>query len=375
MNHIPDFISEKACLVAVEELSHYRIGVYRRLEEDVHWKFTFAGGNTDTARAIPTIPDGSLRDQRGLKNRNLPGGLIWQSGLLRICLREKFHTAILIGNANIITIWLATGLLRLRGTKVYFWTTGWHRPESGVKLLCRKLFYGISHGLLLYGIDGFELAIQAGLRASRLHIIGNSHDMAEQALSSVSSTLPACGSKPTVGAVVRLQYVKRLDLLLEAVHILDQRGLGPIDILFVGEGPAKDALQEQAAELGLSVSFAGSIYDPIEIAKVYQDLWLTVVPELAGLTTIQSLAHGVPVLTVDDPYSQAPEFRAVVPGVTGDLYPKGDVDILATKIALWFESLRRDRTVVAELCRKEVARNWTPSIHAKRILSVISQNP
>lgn len=76
---------------------------------------------------------------------------------------------------------------------------------------------------------------------------------------------------------------------------------------------------------------------------------MTVLPERAGLTVMKSLQFGVPVVTVDDPYRQVPEYRAVVPGVTGELYPPGDVEGLGLAILRALEMIDRDPSGVANI--------------------------
>ena len=77
----------------------------------------------------------------------------------------------------------------------------------------------------------------------------------------------------------------------------------------------------------------------------------TVAPGKIGLTAIQSLTYGTPVITHGNSDNQMPEFEAVVPGDNGDLFVDGDIDSLATVIAKWIgmsEEVTKHYRVVAE---------------------------
>lgn len=373
MNNRSDWGETHRCIVVVQHLSHYRSGVYKELDTESGWKFTFAGGDAVAGSSIPGVDDGLLRDKRTLRNRWFKGGVSWQQGLLSLLFKERFQVAILLGDAKVLSTWIASIWLRLIGTKVFFWTTGWHRPERGLKKWVRKTFYKLSHGLLLYGRDGYEIAVESGLHPDNLYIVGNSHDMANDLDQIADRTPKSPRANQTVGAVVRLQEVKRLDLLLRAVKIIEDRGNGPIRVALVGDGPARQGLEELARELDVNVTFYGPTYDREVIRTFYEGISLTVVPEYAGLTVIQSLVHGIPAVTVDDPHTQAPEYRAIIPGVTGDLYTKGDIHSLAESIERWVSRFETSADEIMKACQTEVASNWTPAVHAKRILRVITK--
>ena len=55
-----------------------------------------------------------------------------------------------------------------------------------------------------------------------------------------------------IGAVIRLNSVKRLDLLLRAASKLEQDGL-PVTVLLVGDGPERHRLNMLAKELRLDL--------------------------------------------------------------------------------------------------------------------------
>jgi hypothetical protein len=86
---------------------------------------------------------------------------------------------------------------------------------------------------------------------------------------------------------------------------------------------------------------------------------------------MQSLAHGVPVITDDDPYTQAPEADAVVHEITGARYRAGSIEDLATAIQRWLDRVNTDGLAVARACRDELEARWTPAAQSRAILSIL----
>lgn len=372
--------SKKKCLLVAEHLSHYREGVYRLLDDNPQWEFTFVGGPTTRDGSIPEVPAGALKNRITLPNQWIGGRMLWQPGLLCHCSAHRYDAVIFVGSAQFLSTWFAAALMRLRRTKVYFWTIGWHRPDSNpVKRAVRKCFYGLSNQLLLYGSDGYEMAIAAGIKPSRMTVIGNSYSQS-------GSTSPAPGSDNDgpdlvsllpgtsmrlVGAVARLTPEKRFDLLLEAINLLRSEGRD-VGVVLVGAGPMRERLASLAKELRVPLYLPGAIHDPMVLSEMYERIAVSVLPERAGLTVIQSLSHGVPVVTVDDATLQVPEFRAVHPGRTGELYHRGDVSTLVTAIDKCLLAVNVEGAQVAAACRREVSQNWSVDAHARRILAALN---
>lgn len=365
-------------LIVQQHLAHYRRGVFMELDKSAAIEATFAADVSDKDGNIPAIPMATFK--RALRLRNMwLGSLLWQRGLLDRIARGRFDCVIFTGDVHHISTWVALLLARLRGVRSYLWTTGWHRPDSRFKGLVRTRFYRLADHVLLYGEDGYNIARSVGLPASKMTIIGNS--VTPQAPTppspgvesiDVDSLLPAPAEMHLVGAVVRVNPAKRLDLLIEATARLRARG-AKIGVLLT-DGPAGDSLRRQAAELGVPLFMVGAVYDEETLSKIYERLEVTVVPELAGLTVMQSLSHGTPVVTNDDPNRQASEFRAVRHGITGLLYTAGDIDSLATAIEGCLAMVDERGAELEEACKAEIDRNWSVDVHASRILAALTAN-
>ena len=101
-----------------------------------------------------------------------------------------------------------------------------------------------------------------------------------------------------------------------------------VGVILIGGGPGAVALQRQAEALGLRVGrdivFAGAIADSEQLARWLFASDACVSPGFLGLSTVDCLFAGVPVLsyepTTDGPY-HSPEWQHLVPGKTGYFAP------------------------------------------------------
>ena len=79
-------------------------------------------------------------------------------------------------------------------------------------------------------------------------------------------------------------------------------------LLIVGDGPARNELEETARSWGIDdkVIFTGAV-DPLEVNKFYQlgDVFVsTSTSETQGLTYIEAAANGLPLVCMKDPCLQ-----------------------------------------------------------------------
>ena len=316
---------------------------------------------------IATMDPEELRHFVPIQNKRV-GSILWQRGALRAALDATTDACIFTGDVKALSTWAAATLARLSGKKVIFWTIGWHRPEQGIRRIIRLAFYRIAHRLMVYSALGKEHGIAHGYPGERIDVVYNSiTDPKHLPIDDKNIR----GKKPTLGAVARLYPAKNFDLLLDAVAQLKKRGRD-IRIILAGAGPESGRLERQALQLSLDCEFLGPVHDPQDIEEFYRKIHLTVVPSAAGLTTIQSLAHGVPVVTDNHAATQGPEVAAIVNRVTGSSVEAGSVSALADEIDWWLDTLSNDSVYTAERCQNEVSERWSPEAQAQRILASVT---
>ena len=152
--------------------------------------------------------------------------------------------------------------------------------------------------LVGYGVDRPVFVAPSGIELDRF---AASPDPIHQAVLRRSLEIPE--ENLILVCVGRLAAEKNLDELLALRASL---GDAPVTLLLVGDGPDRARLENLSAGLGLSapaVVFAGMV-PPAQVLDWYQlgDLFVSAsTSETQGLTYIEALAAGVPVLCRADP--------------------------------------------------------------------------
>lgn len=136
------------------------------------------------------------------------------------------------------------------------------------------------------------------------------------------------GPEPTLLTVARHDPVKGIDVLLDALTHVDPR----VRLVLIGDGPERDALVRQRAELGLE--------DRVELRplpweeRAADQMWaydaLVLPSRLEGfpVTIAEAMLAGLPVVATD----VGSVAEAVLPGETGWIVPPEDPAALAAAI-------------------------------------------
>lgn len=171
--------------------------------------------------------------------------------------------------------------------------------------------------------------IENGFNPNRLFVVHNSLDYDKQIV--IRNQLKKdriyqehFGNKyPVLLFVGRLTGVKRLDMLVEVIHMSVNRNQ-PLNLIFIGKGEEQEKLQKMVDNLNIEsyVWFYGASYDEKELSNLIYNADICVAPGNVGLTAIHSLVYGCPVITHDNFKEQMPEFEAIQKNVTGDFLSK-----------------------------------------------------
>jgi glycosyltransferase involved in cell wall biosynthesis len=154
----------------------------------------------------------------------------------------------------------------------------------------------------------------------RLHVIGNGLDLPEP------TSLPASAGPGVVLTVGRLIQDKGMDTVLEAC---DGNGR---DVLIVGEGPEREALEWQAMRRGIHARFTGHV-GRAELARLYDEASVVVLAARRGEglpnVLLEGMARARPVVATPCAGTRG----LVEDGVNGLLVPPDDVAALAAALA------------------------------------------
>lgn len=363
--------------------AHYRSALLRELHASQQCEYFLFGDAQDRYGNVPVCDLSSDPHFRLTPYLRLFSIFAWQKGTVRPTLCGDFDAYILEGDAYYLSTWLGAILARLRRRRVLFWSHGWTRMDRGTKSLVRRLFYRLADGLLLYGDRARSIGIQCGFPADRLYVMYNSLDFDDQQrcradvrpedVTALRRELFGPEPAPVVIATARLTERKRFDLLIRALGTVNRRGRR-VDLLLIGDGPARQALETLAREQSVRVAFAGACYEEADLARYFACACLTVMPGEVGLTCMHSLGYGVPVVTHSDASRQMPEFEAIVAGVTGDLFDPGDLDDLADKLERWTQYTAVPKTV-REACLTRIETRYHARYQARAIELALSGAP
>ncbi len=121
--------------------------------------------------------------------------------------------------------------------------------------------------------------------------------------------------------VGRLDPVKRVPDIVRALALVNQTR--PARLLVAGEGPARQAILDQAAELGMSdqVALLGHVDNPLPLMRAADALVLASEREGFSIVLVEAMACGTPVVSTDCPHGPAELLDA---GRYGHLVPVGD---------------------------------------------------
>jgi glycosyltransferase involved in cell wall biosynthesis len=303
----------------------------------------------------------------------------YQKGVLPL-VKEDYKVYLVLGEVICVSTWLLLISLKFfKNKKIYLWSHGWYGREGAVKKILKKIFFGLSDGVFLYGNYAKNLMLEQGFKNDKLHIIYNSLSYDNQIklrreLKQTDIYLKRFNNQfKNLIFVGRLTEEKRLDLLLSAVHSLIKQKYN-FNIIFIGEGESKESLLEmvKTKEMGDNVWFYGACYEEEELSKLIYNADLCISPGNVGLTAIHSMMFGTPVVTHDDFRFQGPEFESIIPNETGDFFKRDNVDSLTETIKKWFNQ-SKSRDLIRKACYSIIDEKFNPHYQLKVFKDVFSE--
>lgn len=194
-----------------------------------------------------------------------------------------------------------------------------------------------------------------GIDASRVRQIYNGVDTQRFSPEGRGAALPASAASRVIGAVGRLDPIKRFDALI-AWFASCHDVFHDAHLVIVGDGPERGTLERLVAAHGLSdrVWLAGNRPD---VADIMRSLDLFVLPsrnEGISNTILEAMASGLPVVAT----AVGGNCELIERGVTGELVSSGDGAALADAIAAYLDDDER-RTRHGAAARQHVLRRFS----------------
>lgn len=345
--------------------SRYREEIYSQIDEkyDCEWYFE----NTD--ENIKLFDISRLKKVEVLNIRKF-GSFYWTKGMLGL-LRKDYHAFIMIGATRCLSLYVFLILKHLffRSKRVLLWTHGYYGKESWAeKTLFKRPLLRMADGLLLYGNYARKLMLKDGFSSKKTSTIHNSLAYTEQ-LRLRKTMKPTHIYKdhfknefPVLVFLGRLTKVKQLDMIVDALKLLSDRGEF-YNLVYVGDGIERIGLEEKVKDLGLQrqVWFYGACYDETRNAELIYNADVCVAPGNIGLTAIHALMFGCPAITHNDFKWQMPEFEAIHRGTTGDFFERNNTKDLADVVSRWIRNNALRREEVRKACYREIDEQWNPA--------------
>jgi glycosyltransferase involved in cell wall biosynthesis len=136
------------------------------------------------------------------------------------------------------------------------------------------------------------------------------------------------GDKPIICTLGTICKSKRPDLAIKAFYLLQKKFPNAV-LKFIGDGPLKTETEEKAHRLGISgqVIFTGQVNNVSEELKGVNVLWQLSENEGFGLSIVEAMSSGIPVVAHDVIGIR----DVVVDGRVGYLVSKGNTEMVAEK--------------------------------------------
>ena len=354
--------------------SHYRLPIYALMASRFGCHYYLG----DRLRSpVKTFDYRSLTGFRHTLHNVFVGPFYWQCGAVRL-LFKPYDVYILDGEPYCLSAWVMLLLAKALGKETIAWTHGWYGREGWLKRIIKKVFYQLHDKLMVYSQYAIALMEREGIAKNKLFCIANSLDSDRQkAIRDTLSDMDTYAQhfrnvNPCVIYCGRIQHSKKLDLLLQALKRLKDEG-HLVNVIFVGKDVDGVGLTALAEDLGLEeqVWMYGPCYDDAVLGQLFHDAYVCVSPGNVGLTAVHALTFGCPIITHDNFPYQAPEFEAIVPGLTGDFFRQGDVNDLAAKILNWTSKNKEQRRQVRQAAYGEIDRKWNVHYQLEVIEKVI----
>ena len=305
---------------------------------------------------IPLLEGYSYTFLRNLGFRSGPSSLlsVFNPGMLRALLSNSFHAVLIFGWA-LSTYWMTWAGGSLQGLPILLRgeSNGLTEPagvKGSLKRAVLKLFLSRIAGFLAIGTNNAAFYKSYGVPSERIfwtpyavdnaffteyarHYAGQKEGLRQR------EGLPS--NAPVILFSGKFQEKKRPLDLLQAFALLQRRV--PATLVFAGDGPQRAEMERFVAEARLPNVYIVGFRNQRELPIYYALADVLVLPsrfEPWGLVVNEAMCFGLPIVASDKVGAAA---DLVKPGGNGFVFPAGNVDALAERLAtiLQDQGLRR----------------------------------
>ena len=344
----------------------YREPIYKLMDETFDVDFFFCESNHIKLKYM----DYSILKNcsQNLKERVIYHDWIFFKGLSDIKI-DDYDALILPGTIRNLSVWTTFIKCRLfhKNVQTLIWTHGDYGKNSYIQKIIKKIYFGLCDRILLYGEYARKKILEQNLaQDKKLTVIYNSLDYDKQ----LEYRIPNDNKNPFVKHfgnnnknlvfIGRLTPVKKLDMIIEAISMLKEKGL-KVNFTFIGDGVVREKLEKLSDDKGIrnQIWFYGTCFEEKEISHLLNFADLCLSPGNVGLTAMHSLAYGVPVITHGNFKEQMPEFEAIDNWETGAFFEENSIESLVETIVTWFER-NQNPMEIRQKCYRVIDKFYNP---------------
>jgi glycosyltransferase involved in cell wall biosynthesis len=307
----------------------YRATFFDSLARALPGPLSVFAGKPSPGEGIPPAVALQAADWTYAANRKIGIGrlsFLWQGGWKRWIEAANPDLLILEANPRYLSHERMMGWMRAAGRPVIGWTLGPARAGetfSGWMLSYYRKFAA----LIVYSRNGADSFRKLGIHEEKIFVAPNAVESAtaESLLSRPNARAEAraalkLDARPVILFVGRLQRRKRVDLLIRACA----RASADCQLLIVGDGEERGALERNAAEVFPAARFTGDLRGEA-LGRCFLAADLFVMPGTGGLALQEAMLYGKPVAAAEADGSQKDLIHA---GENGWLLPPGDEEAL-----------------------------------------------
>jgi glycosyltransferase involved in cell wall biosynthesis len=249
--------------------------------------------------------------------------LLWQVGAIRPLLRAD--VAVVSLNPRVLTGWIvlvSRGVMRRR---TVVWGHAWPRKGRGRRSDALRAVMRRSASTLVVYTE--TEARQVAQDSPKVKVVA-----APNALYRRSEIGPTETVEPPTDVVYvgRLTPSKHVDLLVDAFVSAEAELPEDTRLVIVGDGPLRETLEvrARASSRPTRILFAGHVSSVDDVRAIYANAVVSVSPGPVGLSLIQSLGFGVPMILARDA-DHGPESEAAADGENVVMFSPTARDALA----------------------------------------------
>jgi glycosyltransferase involved in cell wall biosynthesis len=270
----------------------------------------------------------------------------------RVPIRSLLRAEVVIAELNprVLTTWLILIARKIARRRTVLWGHALSRTgDSGERL--RHTMRRCADCIVLY-TDTEKKALTEVMPGADIVVAPNAL-LTRQEMRPRAGTVEACDFIYVGRLVEDKRPLLLLDALVQASPALEAK----CKLLIVGDGPLRIPMQERANDLGIArrVEFFGHITDHARLYEIYKRALASVSPGYVGLSIIQSLGFGVPMIIAgNEPHS--PEIEAAKEGKNAMYFNAGSAKALAAALIKMSSQATewRDRAAaIADACRRD----------------------